>query len=128
MFISSGPMKSTAGLLENAVVPAIKNYYDKNINFKKFIDDLSPEDFSQIMDFISKKMKEHTNEKIDLDRFKPLFDIDFCVTIQDMLQPPLRQSFPENFIFYNIFMVCNYFRLCEKYKNRKVYSKCKYYY
>ena len=98
MFISSGPMNSTAGLLENAVVPAIKNYYDKNINFKKFIDGLSPEDFSQIMDFISKKMKEHTNEKIDLDRFKPLFDIDFCVTIQDMLQTPLRQSFPENFI------------------------------
>ena len=33
-----------------------------------------------------------------MDRVKPLFDIDLCASIQDVLQTPLRLSFPENFI------------------------------
>ena len=98
MFISSGGNNSTAGLLEIAIVPAIRNYYNTNKNFKRFIDDLTPNDFFSIMDFISKKMRENTNEKINFDKIKPLFDSDFCLTIQDVLQTPLRQSFPENFI------------------------------
>ena len=50
------------------------------------------------MNFISKKMKEHTNEKIDLERFKPLFDIDFCVMLQNLLQPPVRLKLNEDYI------------------------------
>ena len=98
MFISLGGSNSTAGLLENAIIPSIRQYYDTNKNFKKFIDDLTPDDFSSIMDFISNKIKENTNEKINLDRVKPLFDIDLCASIQDVLQTPLRLSFHENFI------------------------------
>ena len=98
LYISSGSSNSTAGLLENVIVPATRSYYENNVNFKKFIDKLSPKDFHQIIDFISEKMEKHTNEKIFLENIKPLLDVDFCVTIQDILQTPLRLTFPEGFI------------------------------
>ena len=85
-------------MLENVIVPATRSYYENNVNFKKFIDKLSPKDFHQIIDFISEKMEKHTNEKIFLENIKPLLDVDFCVTIQDILQTPLRLTFPEGFI------------------------------
>ena len=97
LYMSTGP-NANAGLLENTIIPATRNYYKNNANFKKFIDKLSPEDFHHIIDFISKKMEKHTNEKIILESIKPLLDVDFCVTIQDILQTPLRLTFLEGFI------------------------------
>ena len=76
LYISSGSSNTTAGLLENVIVPATRSYYENNINFKKFIDELSPKDFNQIIDFISEKMKKHTNEKIILENVPFLTDIE----------------------------------------------------
>ena len=91
---------TVGGILEDAVVPAVRDYYNKNPDFKKLIDSISPETFSETFDFISKTMEKHTGEKPDLKFLDRLFDVDLCVTIQNVIQAPVRiiKELDENFI------------------------------
>lgn len=88
----------TGGLLEDAVIPAIRNYYRENKEFKDFIDNETPSDFHHIIYFIETGILEHENKKIDLNWLKPLFDIDFSVFVQNMIQAPVRLRINEDFI------------------------------
>lgn len=89
---------ATGGLWEDALNPAIRHYYRTNPVFSKFIDNISPKDFSDICEFISNKMLEHTGEKINLKFLNDLFDTDLCVTIQNVIQAPVRLRIEEDFI------------------------------
>lgn len=86
------------GLFEGAIVPAVREYYRTNSEFKDLIDNIQEKDFDDVTEFISKKMKEHTNEDIDLSFLKEMFDTDLCVTIQNIIQAPVRLKIDENYI------------------------------
>ncbi len=90
---------SEGGLVEKSLLPSIRSFYGENKTFKKFIDNLSP---NKIIDLIltkkkyrniSFKNKFNLNEKI----LKRLFDEDFCVTVQNLIQVPKRLSIKERF-------------------------------
>jgi len=100
---------ATGGLWEDALNPAFRNFYRTNSDFKKLIDNITPKDFSDIFDFISKKMFEHTGEKNNLRFLNDLFDTDLCVTIQNVIQAPVRLGIEEDFIKdqYNLYNFIN---------------------
>lgn len=82
------------GLFEEAILPAVRKYYRENEVFRILIDNLSPKDFERV---ISKIMEAH-NITEDLTAVCHLFDVDFCVFIQNALQSPVRLKIPEDFI------------------------------
>ena len=86
------------GLFE-AVYPAIRAYYRDNPEFKNLIDNISPQNFDDIFTFI-KTYSENNGITVQLDRdvLKKLFDIDLCVTIQNIVQAPVRLPISEEFI------------------------------
>jgi len=86
------------GLFEGAIVPAVREYYRTNSALKDLIDNIQEKDFEDVTEFISKKMKEHTNEDLDLSFLKEMFDTDLCVTIQNIIQAPVRLKIDENYI------------------------------
>lgn len=86
------------GLLEDAIIPALRKYYRENHDFKNFIDTEMPEDFHRVIDFISESIYEHEGEEIDLDWLKPLFDVDFSVFLKNLIQAPVRLRISEEFI------------------------------
>lgn len=81
---------TVGGIYEGAINPWIRNYYRTNDEFKNIIDNITPENFSDLLSFVSDEIEKHTGEKIDLSDFENLFDVDLCVTIQNILQAPIR--------------------------------------
>jgi len=86
------------GLLEAAIIPAVREYYNGNREFKQFIDNVSPENFEDAGIFVERMMKEHTGEVANLDILTSLLDVDFCVMLQNLIQAPVRLSVPEKMI------------------------------
>lgn len=84
------------GLLE-AVYPAIRAYYRENAEFRTLIDNISPEDFSGVARFIQEEAARHgARLDFDLEAFCKTLDVDFCVTLQNIIQAPVRlQISPE---------------------------------
>lgn len=62
------------GLFEQAVFPAIRAYYRDNAAFRKMVDDLRPAVFREVFPALPAEW----------------FDEDFCVFLQNALQPPSR--------------------------------------
>lgn len=83
------------GLLEGALYPAIREYYNRNPDFRSFVDTLAPEKFGSILAAIQNGIKQHEQETIDLSRFGELLDRDLCVTIQNIIQAPVRLEIDE---------------------------------
>ena len=79
-------------------MPAIRKYYRENNEFKDFIDNVSPKDFHEAVDMVMKGTNKYGGEKINLEFIKPLFDVDFCVLLQNFTQAPVRLSVSEDFI------------------------------
>ena len=76
------------GFLEDCIIPAARNYYNENADFKRLIDNISPEDFDQIFDLIEKVSLEfNISLPIAKQKFQQLFDVDFIVMLQNLLQP-----------------------------------------
>ena len=86
------------GLFEDAIFPALRKHYRENDDFKEFIDKAAPEDIHQTIELIMKGMKKHSGEEINLEFLKDLFDVDFCVFLQNFTQVPIRLSIDEEFI------------------------------
>ena len=78
------------GLLEGAIIPAVRDYYDSNPEFKKFIDHVSPGDFEAQAGFIREVMQRETGENVNLGALTALLDVDFCVMLQNLIQAPVR--------------------------------------
>ena len=88
----------TGGLLEDAVYPALRAYYQDNPDFRSFIDTISPSVFETTLALIGDEMKAHTGEIIPPSGLNALFDTDLCVTIQNIIQAPVRLKVEERFI------------------------------
>lgn len=87
------------GFLEDCIIPAARDYYNENPDFKKLIDNISPEDFDQTFDLMKKVSSEfNIGLPIGKRKFQQLFDIDFCVMLQNLLQPPVRLKLNEDYI------------------------------
>ena len=86
------------GLFEDSIIPALRNYYRENSEFRQTIDNLTPEQFLSLFDFIAKQF-EARGETMPLTReiIASLFDVDFCVTIQNEIQAPVRLALDESF-------------------------------
>lgn len=83
---------NVGGLLEEAIFPAIRDYYHKDDNFKKFVDKISPEMLHDLCDMIYKERANRENVEEDLDGLKELLDVDLCVTVQNVIQAPVRMT------------------------------------
>jgi len=78
------------GLVE-AIIPTVREYYRSNDEFKNLVDNISPGDFDKVFDFIEEKIFIYEDEQIRIRKyFRELFDVDLCVTIQNVLQVPIR--------------------------------------
>lgn len=87
------------GFLEDCIIPAARDYYNENPDFKKLIDNISPEDFDQTFDLMKKVSSEfNIGLPIGKRKFQQLFDIDFCVMLQNLLQSPVRLKLNEDYI------------------------------
>jgi len=89
---------NVGGLFEDCIVPALRNYYKENSEFRNLIDKISKESFAETLDFIMSEIEKHTGEKLDLNNLKNLLDTDLCVTIQNVIQAPVRLKIDEYFI------------------------------
>ena len=86
------------GLLEEAIIPAVRKYYSDNADFKAFIDNVAPEDFEQASSLITEKIAQHTGKDENLDALLELLDVDFCVMLQNLIQAPVRLPVPESMV------------------------------
>ena len=83
------------GLFEDAIFPAVRDYYKRNPAFAELIDKLSTNDFGKAFDLIAKTMQERRQEVPDRATLEELFDNDLCVTIQNIIQAPVRLPLSE---------------------------------
>ena len=85
------------GLLEDHIIPAAREYYSVNKEFKTLIDNISPSNFEEIFEKI-KKTSEDYGIPFDIDEItlQKMFDLDFCVMLQNLLQAPVRLRVSES--------------------------------
>ena len=85
------------GLLEDHIIPAAREYYSVNKEFKTLIDNISPSNFEEIFENI-KKTSEDYGIAFDIDEItlRKMFDLDFCVMLQNLLQAPIRLKVSES--------------------------------
>ena len=96
---------SEGGLLEESILPSMRKFYQKDKTFKLLIDNLKPD---IIIDFLLIKKNIEililkTNSSLIKNYFKNFFDVDFCVTIQNLIQAPKRLSINEKFYTQEFF-------------------------
>jgi ubiquinone/menaquinone biosynthesis C-methylase UbiE len=84
-FTTYGPC---GGALMDAVFPALQQYYRRNDDFKSFIDTISPDVIHDTFDKVARDHKEFTGESLDVEIFKGLLGLDFCVFLQNFIQRP----------------------------------------
>lgn len=80
----------SSGLFEEEVIPAIRRYYRKNDKFKFLIDNLSMDKVSGLIDVIADSLSFHQGESIDKEVARHLFNEDFCVYVQNLIQVDSR--------------------------------------
>lgn len=85
------------GLFE-ALYPAIRGYYRRDADFKAWVDTISPESFSELFDFMEGQAEAQGAEPLRLHELKELFDVDLCVSIQNIIQAPVRLSISPEFV------------------------------
>lgn len=85
------------GLLE-AIYPAIREYYRNNSEFREFIDNVSPENFKSILTFMNQGLVNQGDKGFNIDDLVPLFDVDFCVTMQNIIQAPVRNQISPQYV------------------------------
>jgi ubiquinone/menaquinone biosynthesis C-methylase UbiE len=86
------------GLLEDAVIPAVRQYYAKDEAFRGFIDNVSPENFHQMSELITRVSGTYTDEALDVSKWIGLLDTDFCVMLQNLIQAPVRLPVSEQMV------------------------------
>ena len=76
------------GLIQGVILPAVRNYYKVNKNFKNFIDGLNANNISKIINFISKHSILNNGPKINTTMLKDLLSNDFCAFLHNHIQAP----------------------------------------
>lgn len=86
------------GLFE-AIYPVIRTYYREHEDFRNLIDNISPENFRELAEFVSKESAANGIPlDIDIDAVSKMLDIDLCVTLQNIIQAPVRLPISEAFV------------------------------
>lgn len=86
------------GLME-AIFPAIREHYKNNNKFRSFIDNISPNNFSDAMKLIYQVSGENKHDiKEYVENIEDYFDVDFCVLVQNIIQAPTRLSISPDFV------------------------------
>jgi SAM-dependent methyltransferase len=86
------------GLLEDCIIPAVREYYRNNDRFRKYIDAISPDHFAHFVDIIENGILQHEGKKEDLEWLRGALDTDLAVTIQNIVQAPVRLRVDEGMI------------------------------
>lgn len=81
---------TVGGIIEGVIFPALREHYRKNAEFKAFIDNIKPSDFEELLNKISNDVLKFNKEIIDCSQAAKYFDEDFCVYLQNAIQPPSR--------------------------------------
>lgn len=84
--------------IDSGVIGGLRKYYRENAAFKNFIDNIQPEDFHSLIDLIEVGLKKNEGQNISLAQFKPLFDVDFAVLWQNLMQPEVRLPVDEQMV------------------------------
>lgn len=97
LYITGG---TVGGIVEGVIFPALREHYQKDETFKQFIDNIKPEDFFSLFQKISNDADRYTNAGFNFAMIAALFDEDYCVYLQNALQPPsrLHQTFDRELI------------------------------
>lgn len=74
------------GVLEDAIFPAVREHYRRDPAFKLFVDNIKPSDLHGIAGMMG------------LPKLLDLLDTDLCVTIQNVIQAPVRLRIDEAMI------------------------------
>jgi ubiquinone/menaquinone biosynthesis C-methylase UbiE len=85
LFISCGV---SGGLVQGIIFPALREYYKKNTEFKKLIDNLEVKDLKKIFNFISSVSKMNNGPKINPTFLENLFHKDYIVFLRNHIQAP----------------------------------------
>ena len=86
------------GLLEGALIPAAREYYRNNAEFKAFIDNVSPENFEEAAAQAQAIASQHSAGALDYSLLLSLLDVDFCVMLQNLIQAPVRLPVSEEMV------------------------------
>jgi ubiquinone/menaquinone biosynthesis C-methylase UbiE len=78
------------GFFEDCILPAVRDYYRRNAEFKRLIDDIQPQHFQQLAEAMRSGLLQHEGEKADLSFVPKLFDTDLSVFFQNAIQAPVR--------------------------------------
>ncbi|MDR1236330.1 MAG: class I SAM-dependent methyltransferase [Holosporaceae bacterium] len=81
---------TVGGILEGVIFPALREHYKNNEEFKTFIDNIKTLDFENLLNKIDTELKSRGGEDVDCLSALKYFDEDFCVYLQNVLQPPSR--------------------------------------
>jgi hypothetical protein len=84
-FTSYGPC---GGLMQGAILPAVRSFYNQNPDFKDLIDRISTKEIYEIIDKIVEDTNKYANQDLDAKFLKNLFGTDFCVFLQNFVQAP----------------------------------------
>lgn len=86
------------GLLEDALVPAMREYYRSNSQFKDFIDGICPENFEEAVSLATQVLRDNQQSPVDYSVFLSQLDVDFCVMLQNLIQAPVRLRVDEEMV------------------------------
>jgi ubiquinone/menaquinone biosynthesis C-methylase UbiE len=90
------------GLFEDCIIPALRNYYQSNDEFRQIIDKINPKNFKQLFNYIDTEFRNREQHMpLNLSDIESLFDVDFCVFIQNAIQAPVRLKLNEKFYISN---------------------------
>lgn len=78
----------SGGLIQGAILPAVREYYKKNKKFKKFLDNVKVNDLENIFKFISYISKKNAGPYINSNFLSELFHQDFIVFLRNHIQAP----------------------------------------
>lgn len=84
-FTAFGPC---GGLMQGRVMPAVRQHYREDDNFRQFIDTISPTVIHSLIDKIATDSEKYGGPLIEADYVKTLFGEDFCVFLQNFVQAP----------------------------------------
>ena len=90
----------SGGLIQSVILPAVREHYKLDKNFKKFIDNLNFKEMEKIIKFIIRVSNKNKGPRLDYNFMKNMLSEDFCVFLHNHIQAPywLTNECTEEFI------------------------------
>jgi ubiquinone/menaquinone biosynthesis C-methylase UbiE len=85
LYTSWGPC---GGVMQGVIFPALRSHYRSDQDFKKFIDQLKPDQIYSVIDKCALDSENLGGEILDGAYLRTLFGEDFCVFLQNFIQAP----------------------------------------